>query len=851
MPHLRRIIRVLFCILTILLVFISALGAFAARWALSTWANLQMDELIFTLSTLTGTGGDMVVKFIRSCVVPAAVVALLAAAIAVAFAVKKPARLRRLLVICAVLSVSTLAASVGVFWQSLDISEYIEAATTSSDYIADNYVDPSEIDLSFPEKKRNLIYIFLESTEITFADTESGGAFSENVIPELTEIAMEGDDFSGSDPSLNGADVPVSCSWTMAGMFAQTSGLPLKIGVDSNDMIYQDSFFSGITTLGDILESEGYNQALLIGSDAAFGGRKLYFTEHGGYKIYDYQYAVDNNYIPQDHYVWWGYEDLYLFENAKLELAELSAQDEPFNLTILTVDTHFEDGYVCSRCGDASADQYSNVYSCSSCQVSEFIKWVQQQPFYENTTIVLAGDHLTMDSDYCIDVSDDYDRRTYTAVINSAASPASSECRTYTTLDLFPTTLAAMGVDIPGDRLGLGTNLYSSTPTLAERDGMDTINTEFEKNSPFMKELANLKTYNPYASAETYYLNETGQLRLRIYDIHNVPETIITLYAEICRNDTDVCTCDMELQSDGSYVGYADISFLPDRYGYVNVYAVCESGSVYNLKYFYGDLAISSCPDLDEYLAELNGLDHHTIIIAVRDEASNRLTPSNRAALHALGLEYVDLDSGLGYRDSYYAVISPYGIVEELSSDSALEYDGLLPGGKSLYVHSAGYDYGNTCSIIIGGVEYAANKRGLNFVIYDNDAHRVVDQSLFDTHSGVRTLSSAQDFRLSSADALVEYLPETDSLLINVSNIAETENDVSSVNAEIWSGTQEKQFFPLEQAEDGTWFAVIDPSLLPSGELQININAVDAGSIQYRLYYISGTRADLAHPADE
>ena len=839
MRRTHPILRVLFSMLTIILLFISALCAFAVNWALSTWANLRMDELLFTLSTLTGTGGEMVYNCILNCIVPAAVVALLATVIAVIVGNKKSVLLGRLLIIYAALALAVLSISVGVFWNSLDISEYIVAASTPSDYIEENYVDPAEVSLTFPEKKRNLIYIFLESTEITFADIESGGAFPENVIPELTEIAVSGEDFSGSDSSLNGAYVPVSCTWTMAGMFAQTSGLPLKISIGANDMIYQDSFFSGITTLGDILESEGYNQTLLIGSDAAFGGRELYFTEHGGYKISDYQYAVSKNYIPQNHYVWWGYEDLYLFENAKIELAELASGDEPFNLTILTVDTHFEDGFICSRCGDAFPDQYSNVYSCSSLQVSEFIKWVQQQPFYENTTIILAGDHLTMDSDYCADVSADYERKAYTVVINSAVSPASSEHRAYTTLDLFATTLAAMGVDIPGDRLGLGTNLYSSTPTLAERDGMNIINSEFEKNSPFMEKLASVRI-NTYASSEIDYINETGQIRLRIYDLQDIPEALSSVRAEIWGDGTDVFAYDMELQPDGSYAAYADISFLPDRYGYLRVTAVCESGAEYSLEYLSGDLAIADRPDLDEYLAELAELDHHTIIIAARDDASSQLTYSNRAGLRALGLESVDL----GFRDSYYAVVSPDAVIEECSGDSSLMYNGCLPDGKSLYVFSSGYSYGNSCSIMIDDIDYADNSRGLNFVIYDNESHRVVDRSSFDTYGGVRTLPGVQDFMVSSADSCVGYLPEIDSLMIHVSNIGDTESEIASVNAEIWSGTQEKQFFPLCQGAGGVWYTIIDATLIPSGNLQININAVDSGAIQYLLCYISGCPND-------
>ena len=64
----------------------------------------------------------------------------------------------------------------------------------------------------------------------------------------------------------------------------------------------QDSFFPGITSLGDILEAAGYNQGLLIGSEATFGGRELYFTTHGNYHMWDYNYYSSKR---------WGFSDSY------------------------------------------------------------------------------------------------------------------------------------------------------------------------------------------------------------------------------------------------------------------------------------------------------------------------------------------------------------------------------------------------------------------------------------------------------------------------------------------------------------------------------------------------------------
>ncbi len=189
--------------------------------------------------------------------------------------------------------------------------------------------------------------------------------------------------------------------------------------------------------------------------------------------------------------MFWGFEDDRLFDIAKDQLTKISSEsDEPFNFTMLTVDTHFEDGYKCADCPDTfGSDKYANVMACSSKKVSEFVDWIKKQDFYENTTVVIAGDHLTMDSDFCEDVPEDYERKVYTAYINSAVEYNSTSYRKYTTLDMFPTTLASLGVKIEGDRLGLGANLYSSEATLLEKYDLETIDQELEKKSKLIDEL--------------------------------------------------------------------------------------------------------------------------------------------------------------------------------------------------------------------------------------------------------------------------------------------------------------------------------------------------------------------------
>lgn len=496
---------------------IAMLLCFSIKWMFDTWANLTMDELIYHLKApLEGTNEDMIWDYILKCILPTIIIFIIVYVIMKMINKKGKKNGKFLGVIC-VVSIGVMCISIYNVWTKLDVGEYISGQNEFSTFIDDNYVDPRDVDIVFPEKKRNLIYIFLESMETTYTDEKNGGAFEENVIPELTKLAQENEDFSGKSKKLNGGYSLTGSTWTMGAMFAQTSGLPLKISISANEMDTQKSFFPGIVTIGDILGDAGYSQTLMIGSDATFGGRRLYFTDHGNYDIFDYNYAAQQGMLSDEYPVWWGYDDQKLFEFAKEKLNELSAQDEPFNLTMLTVDTHFEDGYVCDKCDDKFGDnQYANVMACSSKQVKEFVEWVKQQDFYEDTTIVISGDHPTMDSDFCENVDENYGRRVYTAYINASDSPKSSMTRTYTTFDNFPTTLAAMGVTIEGNRLGLGTNLFSSEQTLSERYGLENEEKEMKKNSEFMIELANIDE-----SSESLLIREgiipTGQMTVGEY----------------------------------------------------------------------------------------------------------------------------------------------------------------------------------------------------------------------------------------------------------------------------------------------------------------------------------------------
>lgn len=129
-------------------------------------------------------------------------------------------------------------------------------------------VDARDVELVFPGEKRNLIYIFLESMELTYADAESGGGMTRDLIPELTSLAQDNICFSG-DGLLNGAHYVNGAEFTMGALVAQTSGVPINETLVSNDTLNsfwtsENNYLPGVYTIGDVLQSEGYNQEFLI-----------------------------------------------------------------------------------------------------------------------------------------------------------------------------------------------------------------------------------------------------------------------------------------------------------------------------------------------------------------------------------------------------------------------------------------------------------------------------------------------------------------------------------------------------------------------------------------------------------
>lgn len=846
----KKVFSVVTTVLVSFIFIVCILAGLSAQWMLDTWPNLKMEEVMFQFQQgLGGTGGDMLWQWALHCGIPA--LAVLVMMIVMWFAMKGRPK-HKIRAAMTIMSVASLVCAGAAIYGRVGVGEYIAAQSTNSEFIKDNYADPAEVNMTFPSEKRNLIYIFLESMEVTFSDEESGGGFDYNCIPELTDLAKEYEDFSGTEETLNGGISLPYTTWTMGAMFGQTSGLPLQTSVDRNDMDTQLNFFPDITTIGDVLEDNGYNNVLVLGSDAAFGGRKNYFATHGDYEIRDYYWAGEHGYVPAGHYVWWGMEDTYLIDMAKSTLEEYSAMDGPFNMTMLTVDTHFEDGYVCPICENEFEDQYSNVMACSSKQISSFIEWCQEQDWYENTTIVITGDHPTMDVDFCENVSADYTRKVYTCYINSAVEPMKpDQKRTFSTLDDFPTTLAAMGVYIEGERLGLGTNLFSAKRTLTEEMGVSEETIELSKKSKFMEALSGVDLTSKDLLT-TGHVTENATVRVLGYDEES--ETLSVAVDDILNENGPVYRVlviketeegsliyHTEALPDGSWK--ADLHVPADELETTGIRVVISEKTDRPGSGISGDTVFTYSGANLLYLgavqndpaAYLNTLatldkDRYAIFITLKDNAVNGITDEIQEALFNLGTTK-DLR---GLQDTYwFAAISGTRVHEE-SSSWYLERYGMTSGGYPYIIVSSA----STAPVYIGkryywGYEqYSQSAKGMNVVVWDQETGELVNSTYFDTRWGVP-----------KADVRITQLNEQSGLMtIRIKDITGIRDDVANVRVTVFDRKRpDRQYtYALENSENYGWAENIDISDIDVTDCVIKIDVLNTSGEYSHLPDITG-----------
>lgn len=323
---------------------------------------------------------------------------------------------------------------------------------------------PIEANIAKPARPLSVVYIYAESLEATFLDDR---AFP-GLAPNLRRLKSEA-------LSMDNIQQSPFTGWTIAGIIASQCGFPAL-----GDMRYKDgNFGKDVVCISDILAQQGYALSYLNGADMAFAGKDHFFGAHQFQTIKGRdQLLAEIGPRPVSD---WGVYDDDLFGAVNAEFERLLAQDAPFFLGTLTVDTHPPEGFPSQYCrkmggyGDGK-NAMLNAVHCSDKMIHDLVRQLQakaRSAGRDDILIIVGSDHLQSARSSLANTmlqAQESKRRNLWLALHPDIRPRSIQ-RLGTTFDYAPTILSLMGMDVPA--MHLGRDLLRPEPTLSEKYGSE------------------------------------------------------------------------------------------------------------------------------------------------------------------------------------------------------------------------------------------------------------------------------------------------------------------------------------------------------------------------------------------
>jgi phosphoglycerol transferase len=376
-----------------------------------------------------------------------------------------------LIVIAAIILLTKLSA-----WSYILSLQYTE-------FFRANYVTPSAIQA--PRQKKNLVLIYAESMEQTYADRS---LFGSNLIEGLKVSGVKSE-------SIERFVQTPGTGWTIAGIVSSQCGVPLRPvtmrdGNASNEHV--KTFMSNATCLGDVLKRAGYTNIFMGGAGLDFAGKGKFLLTHGYDQVYG---KTDWREQGETQFNEWGLYDDRLFANAKKKIDQLEAKGELYNLTLLTVDMHAPTGFISDTCKKRGANDYQSIIVCSADMLGQLISYMHQRGYTKNTDIVVIGDHLSMGSP----LEDRLEKNNERTIFNRfyTQTELNKNRSILYHYDLFPSILYILGFRFPENRLALGASVFGPLSTDYRLDKDDHLEEKLKAPSGEYAKLWTIPAHSP------------------------------------------------------------------------------------------------------------------------------------------------------------------------------------------------------------------------------------------------------------------------------------------------------------------------------------------------------------------
>ncbi|MDM8213020.1 LTA synthase family protein [Enterococcus hirae] len=342
--------------------------------------------------------------------------------------------------------------------------------TEVQSYVKQHYTAPNDSMYGIA-KNKNVIYIHLESFQQFLIDykLKDENGVEHEVTPFLNSLYH-----SNSTYSFDNFFHQVKAGKTSD---AETLLENSLFGLDQGSLFAQLGGKNTFQAVPDILsQTAGYTTAAFHGNAGTFWNR------NETYKHLGYQYFFDADYydVNDQNSFQYGLHDKYFFQQSVNYLQHLQ---QPFYTKLITVSNHYpysaftgdEGGFPQATTDDQTINGYFATANYLDTAISEFFNYLKTSGLYDNSVIVLYGDHYGISNSRNPDLAEllgkskdtwsDYDNAMLQRVPFMIHVPGQTNGginHTYSgEVDVAPTLLHLLGVDTT-KYVQLGQDLFSS-----------------------------------------------------------------------------------------------------------------------------------------------------------------------------------------------------------------------------------------------------------------------------------------------------------------------------------------------------------------------------------------------------
>ncbi|WP_111306758.1 LTA synthase family protein [Confluentibacter sediminis] len=294
--------------------------------------------------------------------------------------------------------------------------------------------------------KPNVIFICIESLSGKFLNSLGNQS---NITPTLDSLANN---------SIFFTNIFATGTRTVRGMEAITLSIPPTPGRS----IVKRKNDTGLFTIGEIFNQQGYERNFFYGGDGYFDNMNNYFGGNG-FNIIDRGrgFLLDSDIETKrtnidDHEVTfenaWGVCDEDIYSKALSEADKTYATGQPFFDFIMTTSNHRPYTYPDGKIDIPSGTGRDGGVKYTDYAIREFLKQAKTKPWYENTVFVIMSDHCASSAGrWALDVDNYHIAGFIVNAPNTKPQKISKQC---SQIDMFPTLFGILNWDYESNLFG-------------------------------------------------------------------------------------------------------------------------------------------------------------------------------------------------------------------------------------------------------------------------------------------------------------------------------------------------------------------------------------------------------------